>query len=276
MGDNNLKFKSKNLKLTRIGYYFRVWFLMNKNSFMVYLNNRAILGVLLFGKVLRFIFFIGFLYFLVSGADSLAGYTPRETLFFFLTFSLVDVVSQFLFREVYRFRGYVVSGDLDLILVKPFNPLFRVLFGGADIIDLITLPPLILALWHVGSGILVGGVQTLFYLALLVNGVLIAAAFHIAVLALGIITLEVDHTIMIFRDLTKLGTVPIDIYKEPVRSFLTFLVPIGLMVSFPVKAYLGLLSPGGVFLTALSGILSLALAMRFWKLALTKYSSASS
>jgi len=40
--------------------------------------------------------------------------------------------AQLLFRDVYRFRPKVVSGDFDLILVKPINPLFRVLLGGAD------------------------------------------------------------------------------------------------------------------------------------------------
>ena len=54
---------------------------------------------------------------------------------------LIDVISQFLFREVYRFRPLVVSGEFDLVLVKPVSSLFRSLAGGADVIDLITIPP---------------------------------------------------------------------------------------------------------------------------------------
>lgn len=249
---------------------------MNKNSFLVYLNNKIILGVFLLGKVLRFSFFTAFLYFLVSGARDLAGYSVTQTLFFFLTFNLIDAISQFLFREVYRFRTYIVSGDFDLILLKPFSPLFRVLFGGADIIDLITLPPLIFAVGYFGSQISAGPVASFYYVLLLINGLLIATAFHILVLSLGIITLEIDHSVMIFRDITKLGTLPIDIYRQPLQLILTYLVPVGIMVSFPVKALIGMVSFWGVVLSFLFGGLLIFLSLRFWNFALTKYSSASS
>ena len=70
----------------------------------------------------------------------------------------------------------------------------------------------------------------------MVLGLVISAAFHILVLAMGIITLEIDHTVMIYRDLVGLGRFPIDIYKEPLRSLITFIVPIGLMISIPAGA----------------------------------------
>lgn len=249
---------------------------MNKNSFLVYLNNKVVLSIFLLGKILRFSFFVTFLYFLVTGAKDLAGYSVNQTLFFFLTFSLIDTMSQFLFREVYRFHTYVVSGDLDLILLKPVNPLFRVLLGGADIIDLITLPPIIFGVWYFADKISAGSLESIYYILLLLNSVLIASAFHILVLALGIITLEVDHSVMIFRDVTKLGSLPIDIYKEPVRAILTYLVPVGMMVSFPVKALIGLMSFWGVLSSFVFGLLSILIALRFWNFALKKYSSASS
>lgn len=273
MNQNNNKIRAT---IKTMKYYLRIWLLMNKNSFLIYLNNKLILGVFLLGKVLRFSFFTAFLYFLVTGAQDLAGYTVTQTLFFFLTFNLIDVISQFLFREVYRFRSYVVSGDFDLILLKPFSPLFRVLFGGADIIDLITLPPLLFAVIYFGIQISSGPLASLYYILLLFNGLLIAMAFHILVLSLGIITLEIDHSVMIFRDITKLGTIPVDVYRQPLRAVLTYIIPVGVMVSFPVKALIGLVSFWGVLLSFTLGGLLVFLSLRFWKLALTKYSSASS
>lgn len=256
--------------------YAKIWWLMSKNAFLAVLTQRVGLGIFLVGKILRFTFFFIFIFFLLKGTNRLAGYDLNQTLLFFLTFSLIDTVSQFLFREVYRFRPQVISGSFDLVLVKPVNALFRSLMGGADIIDLITIPPLILAVFYVGFLLHPSILHTSYYILLLLNGLLIAAAFHIIVLSFGIITLEIDHTIMIYRDLTALARFPIDIYKEPIRGILTFLIPIGVMLAFPAKAMLGLISPPGVIWSMVLGVFLFVLALRFWNFALTKYTSASS
>lgn len=249
---------------------------MSRNSFMDVLFQKMAFVIFLTGKVLRFLMFFGFLFFLLKGTKNLAGYNLNQTIFFFLTFNFVDVIAQFLFREVYRFRPLVVNGGFDLILAKPMSALFRVLMGGADVIDLATIPPLIFALYWIGNLLHPTQLQLLMFLFLLINGLLIATAFHIAVLSFGIITLEIDHTIMIYRDLTSLGRLPIDIYKEPLRSILTYLIPVGIMVTLPAKALMGLVSPVGVILSLSIGILAVILAIRFWRFALTKYASASS
>ncbi len=263
-------------KAKLVWYYFVIWLKMGKNAFMVYLNQKKILAIFLIGKIIRFVLFLTFLYFLVSGAGDLAGYTSDEVIFFFLSFNLVDVVSQFLFREVYRFRTMVVSGDLDLVLVKPLNPLFRILFGGADIIDFITIPPLVAATFYYGARLNPGFLEVVFYLALLVNSLLISAAFYIAVISAAIVTYEVDHTVMIFRDLSRLGTVPVDIYKDPLRFVITYIIPIGIMLSFPAKAFLGVWGIKLILVSFLFGAFSLFFSLRFWEYAIRKYISASS
>ena len=250
--------------------------MMSKNSFSMMLTHRAALYIFLFGKILRFGFFISFLYFMLKGTQTLAGYAQSQIVFFFLSFNLIDVLAQFLFREVYRFRPLVVSGDLDLILVKPINVLFRVLMGGADFVDLITIPPLIFAIYYVAGSFQPSFLQALLYLALTLNGLLIATAFHIAVLSLGIITLEIDHSMMIFRDMTNLGRLPVDIYRQPLRGILTYLFPVGIMMTLPAKALMGLISPLGVGVSLGLAAAGMFLSLRFWNLALRQYTSASS
>ena len=240
------------------------------------LSQRFGAGIFIIGKLLRFGFFLAFIYFLLKGTNTLAGYNLNQTLFFFLTFNLVDVVAQFLFREVYRFRPLVVSGSFDLVLTKPISALFRSLMGGADVLDLVTIPPLILAVYLVGRGLGPSPTHVLFYVLLTINGLLLATAFHIAVISLGIITLEIDHTIMIYRDITNLGRFPIDIYKQPLQGILTYLIPVGIMITLPAKALMGLVSPLGVLLSFTVGVAAVLVSIRFWNFALTKYTSASS
>ena len=262
--------------MKKLRYYLKVWWMMSKNSFLAMLNHR--LGVFVFtaGKILRFVFFGVFIYFLLSKIDTLAGYTLNQTLFFFLTFNLIDVISQFLFRETYRFRRQIVTGSFDLILIKPINALFRSLMGGADILDLFTIPPLIFLVGYVGAQLGPTTGQVILYAFLLINGLVIATAFHIAVLSMGIITLEIDHTIMIYRDLTNLGRLPIDIYKQPIKGILTYLIPVGTMITLPAKAMMGLVTPMGVAISFILGFSMIMITFRFWNFALKKYTSASS
>jgi ABC-2 type transport system permease protein len=256
--------------------YLKIWWIMSKNSFVMVISQRLSLSVFLIGKILRFMFFFLFLFFILKGASTLAGYSGTQVIFFFLTFSIIDVTSQFLFREVYRFRPMIVNGDFDFVLVKPMNSLFRVLLGGADVIDLITIPPLIIATIYFGSLLKPNFTEIILYLALLMNGFLIATAFHIVVLSLAIITMEIDHMVMIYRDITSLGRLPVDIYKQPLQMFLTYLIPVGVMVTLPAKAAMGVIAPWGVISAFAVGILSIFISLRFWNYALTKYTSASS
>lgn len=234
------------------------------------------LGIIFFivGKILRFVMFFSFVYFLVSKTKVLKGYGVDQAVFFYLTFNIIDTTTQLLFREVYRFRPLIVSGDFDTVLIKPFHPFLRILVGGVDFLDLLMLGPyLLLTLFFalkIGSFSLI---NLFFYFSLLINALMLATAFHIFVLALGIMTTEVDHTIMIYRDLTSLGRFPMEIYKEPLRGIFTFIIPVGIMMSFPSRALFGLLSPSLILIAFLMSWLLLTTSSKFWDLAIKKYQS---
>ena len=93
---------------------------------------------------------------------------------------------------------------------------------------------------------------------------------------MGIITTEIDHTIMIYRDVTSMARFPVDIYSEPLRGFITFVIPVGVMMTFPPKALFGLLHPSMIFVSMMIGISMLVISITFWRYSLSKYSSASS
>ena len=262
--------------LSRFLYYARIWIMMSKNAFMSVLAQKKLFFLFLTGKIIRFSFFGLFLFFLVQGAGGIVGYDVDQAVFFFLTFNVIDIISQFLFREIYRFRPLLISGDFDLILLKPFNSLFRVLMGGADVIDLFTIPPLIVAVIYIGGKLNPMAFHIFLYIVLIISGLLIAMAFHILVASLGIITLDVDHTIMIYRDFVNLGRFPIEIYRQPLQGVLTYLIPLGVMIAVPARALMGLVSIQGVLLSFFLSFTGIFLSLRFWKYAIKKYTSASS
>ena len=171
----------------------------------------------------------------------------------------------------------MVSGEFDYFLSKPLSPLFRTLFGGSDILD---LPMLFLSIAFVVVAALqmqtLSLVGVLLYLVLIANAFLIALGFHIMVVALGVLTTEIDNALWMYRDLTAMGRLPIDIYREPLRGILTFVIPVGIMVTFPSKALMGLLSTQSVAIALSIGVVLLYVSYKFWQYAIKHYSSASS
>lgn len=261
----------------RLKKYLKVWYLLTISYFAISLSSRLAGTFLLLGKLIRFFFFLLFLVLLTSRTQKLAGYTLWQVVFFFLTFNLIDISAQLFLREVYRFRSLVVSGNFDLILAKPINPLFRILAGGADVLDLITIFPLLAFIIYTVTKI--GPITSLgmiSYILLYLNAMLIAIALHTIVAAIGVLTTEVDNTIFLYRDLTSMARIPIDFYRFPLQVFLTFVVPVGIMITFPAKAIMGLLAFPWIFVAFVFGGTLFWVSLKFWNWSLTKYSSASS
>src|SRR3990172_9106115 len=63
------------------------------------------------------------------------------------------------------------------------------------------------------------------------------------------------------------------LYKEPIQGIFTFVIPVGIMMSFPAKALLGLLNPATYLFSFFFSILFLLISLKLWKSALTKYQS---
>lgn len=257
--------------------YFRIWSKMSSASFESFFVSRVGAVLFLTGKVVRFLFFFIFLVILVRQTKALAGYDLWQVILFYLTFNFIDSATQMLFREVYQFRQKIISGSFDLLLVKPINTLFRSLFGWTDILDFMTLIPLIVMIIYTAIRIskfnLTG---ILLYFLLLANSLLIATSFHIIVLSFAILTTEIDHAIMIYRDFMGMGRFPINIYAEPLRSFVTFIIPVGIMMSFPVDALLRIITAQNFMISLVFSFGIFTLSIMFWRYSLKNYTSASS
>lgn len=256
--------------------YLKLWWIYTLRATQIAMSSR--LGVLVFsiGKILRFGLYIFFIVILVSESKTLAGYSLAEVIFFFATFNLIDTSAQFFLRDVYRFRSHVVSGYFDTYLIKPISPLFKALFGGSDVLDLVIMFLSIGFILYSGQQIAPSLAGIIIYIFLLFNAFIIALSFHIFIVSLGILTTEVDNMLWMYRDLTQMGRIPVDIYHEPMRSIITFVIPIGIMMTFPVKALMGQLSFQWIVLACVVSTTFFLTSLVFWKYALRQYTSASS
>lgn len=263
---------------SRLAVYLQVWILTATNALQVAFVNRWSNALFLLGKTLRVTMSLVFFYLLKNQNVSVAGYSTDEVIVFFLTYQLVDIVSQMLFRGVYSFGQLIRTGEFDFLMTKPMSPLFRALTGRPDIDDAVFLiPTLAVSAWVLTQlSITITFSSAVWYGLLFLNSILIVAGLHIIVLAFGVITAEVDNLIWTYRDISRLGQFPVTMYLEPLRTALFFILPIGIMITVPAQILLNLKPTYSIAIAGTVGIVFFWISLRIWNWALRQYSSASS
>lgn len=261
-----------------IAAYWELWRCLAANSIRTQMATSLGSAGYLVGKLLRFGFFLAYILAIFRHMPTLQGYTMPEVVLFFMTFNIVDVGSQFLFRGLYGVKYLIEEGDFDKILTQPKHPLFRISNMGIDLLDLLTLIPIAIgttwAFRHLPGN--VGVDQMALYALMLINAMVISYSIHVFVAGLSVRTHEMEGAIWVFRDVMTLGRYPVSIYSDFMRGFLSTVVPVAVLVSFPSEALLGLLGWKGATYALALGAVFYAASQRFWKISLREYTSISS
>lgn len=258
--------------------YFKIWRQLALIAINSYLATRLSSATFLIGKFVRFGFFLLLIISIFKFTGNLAGYTKYEVILFFLTFNLLDVLGQAFLRGVYQFKYDINRGYFDYAISKPVNPLFYSLVKLTDILDLIFLIPIIgLIIYTVFMlAIKITAINIILYIFFSLISLFIILALHIISASVTIFTKEGENFIWLYRESISTGRFPPEIFSPIMQLIFTFIMPTIIIVSFPAKAMLGILS-------LQNGILAIAYALGFfilslliWKLSLRHYASASS
>jgi len=180
--------------------------------------------------------------------------------------------------NMWRFSGGVRDGSLDLALTKPVSTQF---FVSARYLDLNgCLNSLLgLALIFVGLSRLhqwPSLLDWMLWLALLACGFVLAYSIWFVSVTFAIWAVKLEGIAVVFDPMMQMARFPLQIYPARALSFLTVVLPVAFLTTFPTQALLG---RGN--LPTLLGALGLANAFlyvshRFWNFALGFYGSASS
>lgn len=257
--------------------YLYLYFIYTKYSFQAAFANRLTAGIFLFVDSIGILLFATFLWFLLQRTGGIGKYSQTQALFIYLSFNLIDTLSQLLFREVYRLGEYILKGNLDFVLLKPVHPFSKILFGGTDGLDLIIAIILILLIVFLGQSIFSADLLTWSaYLLLIFNSLVLATSFHILVIILGILTNSFTNIVLIYRDLSSMFRIPLNLYPEPLRILFTFVLLFGVMLSFPADAFFGILAPSTLIIACLASLTLLICANAGWQHTIRHYQSTGS
>jgi ABC-2 type transport system permease protein len=223
---------------------------------------------------------LAFLTLLFTQVENINGWTFNEMLFlagiggFIMNFHHI-----FLFN-MFNLEDYVVEGKMDRFLLRPLSPLFQVYadeVSDNNLSKLIANAALIIYSANQIGLSLLSLSNVLYGTAALISGVLVFAAAYMAFATTGFWTGRSRSAIWLIFRLSEYRRYPFDIYSLPIQIVLVTAIPLAFASFFPATFFLE--RKGWRFwqyASIIAGPLLYSMALGFWKIGLSNYSSTGS
>ncbi len=213
--------------------------------------------------------------------DSVHGWTMVSTLAILGVYLTVSAIRGLFigpsFDSLSGMDGEIWSGAFDFTILRPVNTQFFASFRKWRLFALFDLVlgvgVLVTAVIKLGVVLSLG--KILFFLFMLTLGMSIFYAIILIFAALIFWSPGVLFT-WVFDGLFQMARYPTNIYPGWLRMLLTWIVPVGVITTFPARALTDAITPVELIVSLLLAVVLLAAASILFKVGLRKYASASS
>lgn len=244
----------------------------------VYLENRWNAFGSIVNSLISLILLIVFINIYFTYTKDIAGWDKYQVFLvgglFRTSFSLFYI---FFLRSINWIPRYVQKGTLDLFLTKPVPSQLVISFRLIRVPEVLpVLGGLILVYYSV---INLGGFSIVHWIALLVGlllGNIIMYGIYFSLATLSIFMGRFAGLTDIFYIIREPLAYPVDFLGKNVSLILTFIVPLGFIVTIPASLFLGKSPVWFLGLAIFFAGISLGFSIWFWNFALKHYTSASS
>lgn len=232
-------------------------------------------------KVFLNVIWIGMLFVLIeiifANTEALAGWSKQSMYLLMIFWMLIDEIDIAFFNEIKSIPDYVTDGSFDKMLVKPANTLF-----------LTTVNLRMKALYRLASELAAfvfviirfdfsfSPLQILFGALLFFCGVIVMYSLRLILNTLAFWFYRISNINDLFYMVQSIGQYPLDILPRTLRILFLTLIPIGLTAYVPALAAFGKAPALLIIYTILFTAFLFFIATRFWRIAIKRYSSASS
>lgn len=221
------------------------------------------------------------MYFLFARFGSIKNYTFNEVLLCFSTIFMSFSLAECFGRGFDAFSGIISNGEFDRIMVRPRNEILQVI--GSKI-ELTRIGRLAQALLIFIYGVTTCGVnwnpQKLLTLSLMIiGGMGLFFGLFMIYAAICFFTLEGLEFMNIFTDGGReLAQYPLNIYKEWVLKFFTFIVPLAFINYYPFLYLIGKNQGHDIFymLSPMLSLLFIIPSYVLWRFGVSHYKSTGS
>lgn len=259
--------------------YLRLLRLFFKNSIQVELEYRANFLMNLVVSLLWFSTRIVSVLVFYQHRETLGGWTVDQVLIILGLFNIFNgLIDGVLTPNVQRVVEHIRQGTLDFILLKPANSQFLASLRSFAIwnsTDVLTGSGIILyALWRLQVWPTPG--DLLATAIMLGAGIVTVYSFWMLLVTTAFWFVRVENVTEIFNIFFTTGRFPVTAFHPWLQIFLTFVVPIAFLTTFPASALLGGLALSYVLGSVVMALTLLGASVVFWNFAIRFYSSASS
>ncbi|KEQ26212.1 ABC transporter permease [Paenibacillus tyrfis] len=213
--------------------------------------------------------------------DSIQGWSLYEIGYLYATILLSKALYRSFANDVHHLEKYLVSGDLDQLLIRPIPVLlalmsqnFRLMLGewvqGGIILTL--------CLGHLISSGQVTAAAIPLTVVVLVTGAVLLFAIGLGTATIGFWTTRVSDLQNLTEDAAnKAVQYPMELYPGWLRTLLLTLIPVG-MANYMPALYIVKGEFGWWLLPAVMAfaVVFLSLMLRFWRFGLSRYQSSGS
>lgn len=226
------------------------------------------LGFLLDSLSELFVIFV-----ITSFNGGLANWSTSDIVLIYLFMNSVMAVWEVFFVTTLDIPELIQSGELDIYLMRPLNPLFQIIMIELDEEALSEMLIYLVSFFGVLYFKTMSIPSILLAIVLLVTTLFLVEGVYLAISSAAFWLKNSDGLRAIYWRLMGMSDYPLSIYPKPLQIILT-VIPVGLMAYYPVDT---LLHPQGILKTILiilAGPVFFTLSyIVVWKVGLKHYSS---
>lgn len=206
----------------------------------------------------------------------------NEMLFLFSILFLTYAIVVSLFADLRDFSSMIREGRFDRLVVRPRGLLFQLILNNADIIASAGHGTLGIILFLVSAGKvgIVWDISTiLYYVSVIIGGVLIQGAIFIFFSALSFYFVETNSIREIFYwNMRKFAGYPISIYSKLIQMIMIYVVPFAFVNYFPAQYLLRKEDMANypevyMYIAPFVGVVLYLAAYGFWRISVKRYTS---
>lgn len=223
-------------------------------------------------------FFVLIILVIYSNTDMVAGWSRGDAIILGATCFLMNAVVTAFFFSLMEIPQHVRLGTLDFIVTKPIDTQFWISLRRFNFDQVGTLlSGFVLVFVGVKlSHLHPSALQWLAFFALVAASLVIFYSFLLALMTTGIWLVRVDNLWVLGESVMQVARYPLDIYQTGLQRFFTYLVPLAFIATIPARQLVNGLDPAMVALGLAWAAVCFLGARKFWRFALTHYTSASS
>lgn len=259
--------------------YFRVYAVLLKMNFLALVAYRVHFFNSLIGSIGWGLLSLFAIVLLTSKTTTVFRWKREELLLLNGMYGIIIGIFHTVFsRNFERFASVIHFGQLDTVLVKPFDSQFLLSFWMFGYSSLSRIVIAFLYTMYISQQLRVSfaPIHVIFFLLLMIISLLLLYSLWFIVITTTVWFTRLSNLVALMFNITGMARYPQEMFHQLVNYVFIFLLPLTLIITVPTKVYLQRLHLFDVGELLSLSLIFFFISRRFWKFALRYYTSASS